>query len=286
MPDMDYENGLQQLRAAIDEADAVVVGAGAGLSTSAGFVYSGERFERLFGDFAAKYGFRDMYSAGFYPYQTPEEHWAFWSRYIWHNRYEPAPKDTYDKLLRLLDCKDFFVITTNVDHQFQLAGIPKKRLFYTQGDYGLWQCSVPCHDATYDNYETVKRMVSEQRNMRVSSELMPHCPVCSKPMAMNLRADGTFVEDPGWHEASERYQDFLDAHTRGKVLYLELGVGGNTPAIIKYPFWRFTYANPDAAYACVNLGEAYAPAEIRDRSILIDADIDRVIDGLLEDAGR
>ena len=218
-----------------------------------------------------------MYSAGFYPYETPEELWAYWSRYIWHNRYEPAPKDTYGKLLRLLDGKDFFVITTNVDHQFQLAGIPKKRLFYTQGDYGLWQCSVPCHDATYDNYETVKRMVSEQRNMREPSALVPHCPVCSKPMAMNLRADGAFVEDPGWHEASERYQDFLDAHTRGKVLYLELGVGGNTPAIIKYPFWRHTYANPDAVYACVNYGQAFAPREIQDRSILVDADIDEAL---------
>ncbi|MBQ9069392.1 MAG: Sir2 silent information regulator family NAD-dependent deacetylase [Eggerthellaceae bacterium] len=286
MSDMDFENGLQQLRRAIDEADAVVVGAGAGLSTSAGFVYSGERFERLFGDFAAKYGFRDMYSAGFYPYKTPEELWSYWSRYIWHNRYEPSPKDTYGKLLRLLDGKDFFVITTNVDHQFQLAGFPKERLFYTQGDYGLWQCSVPCHNATYDNYETVTRMVEEQRDMRVPTELVPHCPVCGKPMAMNLRADDSFVEDEGWHAASKRYQDFLDAHARGKVLYLELGVGGNTPVIIKYPFWRFAYANPDAAYACVNLGETFAPAEIRDKSILVDADIDRVINGLLEDAGR
>ena len=286
MPDMNLENGLQLLRSAIDEADAVVVGAGAGLSTSAGFVYSGERFERLFGDFAAKYGFRDMYSAGFYPYETPEELWAYWSRYIWHNRYEPSPKDTYGKLLHLLDAKDYFVITTNVDHQFQLAGFPKERLFYTQGDYGLWQCSVPCHDATYDNYETVKRMVAEQRDMRVPSKLVPHCPVCGKPMAMNLRADDTFVEDSGWHAACKRYQNYLEAHAYGKVLYLELGVGGNTPAIIKYPFWRHTYGNPEATYACVNFGEAYAPSEIRSRSILIDSDIDRVLDGLLEGAER
>ena len=286
MPDVDYESRLQRLRAAIDEADAVVVGAGAGLSTSAGFVYSGERFERLFGDFAAKYGFRDMYSAGFYPYETPEELWAYWSRYIWHNRYEPALKDTYGKLLRLLEGKDFFVITTNVDHQFQLADFPKERLFYTQGDYGLWQCSVPCHDATYDNYETVKRMVEEQRDMRVPSELVPHCPVCGKPMSMNLRADDTFVEDRGWHAASEHYQDYLETHARGKVLYLELGVGGNTPVIIKYPFWRLTYLNPDATYACVNYGETYAPSEIRDRSILVDADIDCVIRGLLKAAEK
>ena len=281
MPNTDYENGLQQLRAAIDAADAVVLGAGAGLSTAAGLTYSGERFERLFDDFIAKYGIRDMYSGGFFPFPLPEEQWAWWSRHIWCNRYEPAPKDTYGKLLRLLAGKDFFVITTNVDHQFQLSGFPKERLFYTQGDYGLWQCSEPCHDKTYDNYDTVKRMVEEQRDMRVPSELLPYCPVCGKPMAMNLRADDTFVEDAGWHEAAGRYQDYLDAHQSGKVLFLELGVGANTPIIIKYPFWRFTYANSEAAYACVNLGSAYAPAEIRERSILIDADIDRVLDDLL-----
>ena len=277
-----YENEIVRLRTAIEEADAVVVGAGAGLSTAAGFTYAGERFERLFPDFIKKYGFRDMYSAGFFQFATPEEQWAFWSRHIWCNRYEPAPKDTYGKLVRLLAGKDAFAITTNVDHQFQLAGWPKKRLFYTQGDYGLWQCSEPCHDATYDNFDVVKRMVEEQRDMRVPSELVPACPKCGRPMAMNLRADDTFVEDAGWHAAAERYRSFLEAHQEGKVLYLELGVGGNTPGIIKYPFWRFAYANPDATYACVNYGEAWAPPEIRDRSILIDADIDAVLDDLFK----
>ena len=276
----------KRLSTALDEADAVLVGAGAGLSTSAGFTYSGERFERLFPDFIDAYGFRDMYSAGFYPYETPEERWAFWSRYVWCNRYEPAPKDTYGKLLQLLGDKDFFAITTNVDHQFQQAGFPKERLFYTQGDYGLWQCSEPCHDKTYDNYGTVKRMVEEQRDMRVPTELVPHCPVCGKPMAMNLRADGTFVEDAGWHAAADRYRAFLEAHHEGKVLFLELGVGLNTPVIIKYPFWRYTNANPQAVYACVNYGEAYAHESIRDRSIVIDADIDLVFDELLEASGR
>ena len=280
---MTDRNELRRLKTAINEADAIVVGAGAGLSTSAGFTYSGERFERLFPDFIAKYGFEDMYSAGFYPYDTPEELWAFWSRYIWCNRYEPAPKDTYDKLLKLLAGKDFFVITTNVDHQFQKAGFPKGRLFYTQGDYGLWQCSVPCHNRTYDNYDVVKRMVEEQRDMRVPSELVPHCPVCGKPMSMNLRADDTFVEDAGWHAAAERYAAYLRAHQTGRVLYLELGVGGNTPVIIKYPFWRYTYDNPDATYAYVNFGQAMTAREIVDQSIVINADIDAVLSNLLEE---
>ena len=281
MKEDEYTKAITELRSTIETADAVVVGAGAGLSTAAGLTYSGERFERLFPDFIEKYGIRDMYSGGFFPFPTPEEQWAWWSRHIWCNRYERAPKDTYGKLLRALDGKDFFVITTNVDHQFQLAGFPKERLFYTQGDYGLWQCSEPCHNATYDNYETVKRMVEEQRDMRVPAELVPHCPVCGKPMAMNLRADDTFVEDAGWHAAAGRYRDFLEEHQEGKVLYLELGVGGNTPVIIKYPFWRYTAANPQATYACVNYGEAYAHQSIRDRSILIDDDIDRVLEDLL-----
>ena len=283
---MTHRSTFRRLRAAIDAADAIVVGAGAGLSTSAGFTYSGERFERLFGDFIAKYGFADMYSAGFYPYATPEERWAFWSRYIWCNRYEPAPKDTYAKLLRLLDGHDFFVITTNVDHQFQRAGFPKERLFYTQGDYGLWQCSAPCHNRTYDNHDVVRRMVEEQRDMRVPTELVPHCPICGEPLSMNLRADDTFVEDEGWHAAARRYNEYLSDHQTGRVLYLELGVGGNTPVIIKYPFWRYTYDNPDATYACVNYGQAMTAREIVDRSIVIDADIDAVLDELLGVAER
>ncbi len=276
------ESQLKQLREALDQADAVVIGAGAGLSTAAGLTYSGERFERLFGDFAAKYGIRDMYSGGFYPFATPEEMWAWWSRHIWCNRYEPAPKNTYAKLLQLVEGRDFFVITTNVDHQFQLAGCPKEQLFYTQGDYGLWQCSVPCHDKTYDNYETVMAMVEQQRDMRVPSELVPMCPVCGKPMSMNLRADDTFVEDEGWHAAANRYRDYLHSHRDGRVLYLELGVGGNTPGIIKYPFWQLVYDDPKATYACVNLGQVMTAREIVDRSILVDADIDAVLDALLE----
>lgn len=280
MPKRHNQDELQRLADAIATADAIVVGAGAGLSTAAGLTYAGERFERLFGDFAEKYGIRDMYSGGFYPFATPEERWAWWSRHIWYNRYVPAPKDTYKKLLALLQGKDFFVLTTNVDHQFQLAGFPKDRLFYMQGDYGLWQCSKPCHDSTYDNYEVVRLMVQQQRDMRVPSELVPRCPRCGRPMTMNLRSDETFVEDEGWHQAAERHAAFLDAHQRGNVLYLELGVGMNTPVIIKYPFWRRTFENREATYACINYGEAYAPAEIRNRSILLNADIDAALNGL------
>lgn len=221
-----------------------------------------------------------MYSGGFYPFPTEEERWAYWSRAIMLNRYMDAPKDTYSKLLTLLDGKDYFVLTTNVDHCFQRAGFDKKRLFYTQGDYGLWQCSKPCCDRTYDNEEVVRRMYAEQRDMRVPTELVPRCPRCGAPMAMNLRTDDTFVEDSCWHAAAERYESFLRRCEGRHVLYLELGVGMNTPVIIKYPFWRMTYANESAVYACVNYGEARAPREIAERSICIDADIDAVLGGL------
>lgn len=277
----DTVNGVEKLRDALAQAEAVVIGAGAGLSTSAGFVYSGERFQKHFHDFAEKYHFTDMYSGGFYPYDTLEEHWAYWSRYIWLNRYTPAPKPVYEDLLALVQDKDYFVLTTNVDHQFQKAGFDKHRLFYTQGDYGLFQCSEPCCQKTYDNEEIVRQMVEQQHDMRVSSDLVPHCPHCGKPMSMNLRADATFVEDDGWHAAAARYSEFLRRHENCKTLFLELGTGFNTPTIVKYSFWRMTSQWPDATYACINLGEAYAPREIERKAICINADIGWVLESFV-----
>ena len=268
-----YSDKLDRLRIALADADAVIIGAGAGLSTSAGFVYTGERFTEHFSDFQAKYGFDDMYSGGFYPYGTPEEHWAYWSRYIWVNRYMDPPKPVYDDLLKLVQAKDYFVITTNVDHCFQKAGFDKKRLFYTQGDYGLFQCSEPCCQETFGNESIVKAMVERQRDMRIPTSLIPRCPHCGKPLTMNLRSDDRFVEDEGWRAAAHRYAEFLRRHKGMKVLLLELGVGYNTPGIIKYPFWQMAAQNPDAVYACLNLGQAACPAEISKQSVCIDADI-------------
>ena len=264
---------IERLAKALGEADAVVVGAGAGLSTSAGFVYSGARFSANFVDFEAKYGFHDMYTGGFYPFPSREEFWAYWSRYILLNRYQDAPRPVYAELLRLLAGKDYFVLTTNVDHCFQKAGFDKKHLFYTQGDYGLFQCSEPCCRETWDNEAIVREMAARQKEMRVPTELLPVCPRCGKPLTMNLRSDDKFVEDEGWHAAAERYENFLRTRRRGRVLFLELGVGYNTPGIIKYPFWQMTAANPDAVYACVNQGEAFCPRDIDSQAICIDGDI-------------
>ena len=268
---------IDRLRRALWEADAVLVGAGAGLSAAAGFTYSGERFQRYFGDFAAKYGIRDMYSGGFYPFPTPEEFWAYWSHYILLNRYQDPPKPVYPDLLRLLAGKDHFVLTTNVDHCFQKAGFDKKRLFYTQGDYGLFQCSGPCCQETYDNEAIVWQMYEQQSDMRVPTALLPRCPHCGRPLTMNLRSDDSFVEDRGWHLAAEGYENFLRIRQGQKLLFLELGVGYNTPGIIKYPFWQMTARNPEAPYACINQGQGVCPHEIEKQSICIDGDIGEVL---------
>lgn len=270
-------DNIEKLKEKIRTADAVVIGAGAGLSTSAGFTYSGERFEKYFSDFRQKYGFEDMYSGGFYPYQTLDEYWAYWSRYIFVNRYQDAPKPIYENLLKLVAEKDYFVITTNVDHCFQKAGFDKKRLFYTQGDYGLFQCSEPCCRETFDNEAIVLEMLNRQKDMKIPTELLPVCPHCGKPLTMNLRSDDKFVEDEGWHRAAERYENFLRTRAGGKILFLELGVGYNTPVIIKYPFWQMTAKNPTATYACVNNGQAICPPEIRHKSICINDDISNII---------
>ncbi|MBQ8086816.1 MAG: Sir2 silent information regulator family NAD-dependent deacetylase [Clostridia bacterium] len=294
----DTENGVEKLREALAQADTVLIGAGAGLSTSAGFVYAGERFQKYFEDFHQKYGFSDMYSGGFYPYDSPEERWAFWSRNIYVNRYMNPPKPVYEDLFKLVEHKDYFVITTNVDHCFQKAGFEKQRLFYTQGDYGLFQCSKPCHKSTYDNADLVRKMVESQGfafakngdltvpenstlRLRIPSELVPRCPRCGRPMSMNLRADSTFVEDEGWYVHAKLYSDYLDAHRKSRTVFLDLGIGRNTPTIVKVPFMRMTYEWSNATYACVNYGEAFTPVEILDKSICINDDIGNVLKQLV-----
>lgn len=271
---------INRLKNEIKNADAIVIGAGAGMSTSAGLTYDGERFEKYFPDFHKKYEISDMYSGGFYPYETLEEYWAWWSRHIYINRYDITAGKPYMDLLNIVKDKDYFVLTTNVDHQFQLAGFDKKRLFYTQGDYGLWQCSRACHDKTYDNEETVRLMIKTQKNMKIPSDLIPKCPVCGAPMTMNLRCDNSFVQDNGWYSAASRYEDFIRRHKESHLLFLELGVGSNTPVIIKYPFWQMTAKNPKAIYACVNHGEAYCPQQIKKQSICFDMDIAEMLENV------
>lgn len=273
---------IAQLRKALDDADAVLIGAGAGLSAAAGLIMTGPRFTENFADFIAKYGFADLYSAGFHQFDSLEEKWAFWSRHFMLDRYGDIPNATYDVLKNLVADKDYFIITTNVDHCFQRTGFDKTRLFYTQGDFGLFQCSVPCCKKTYDNEEIVRRMAAEQKNMCIPSALVPRCPVCGAPMTQNMRFDDTFVEDEGWRRAMNRYQEFIRQHRDTNLLLLELGVGGNTPGIIKFPFWQLTAQDPAFTYACVTLNDAVCPPSITDQSICISADINDVLQALAE----
>lgn len=277
-----YSYNINRLKEEIKTVDAIVIGAGAGLSTSAGLTYNGERFEKNFADFHRKYGITDMYTGGFYPYDTLEEYWAWWARHIYVNRYDVPAGKPYTVLLELVKDKDYFVLTTNVDHQFQFAGFDKKRLFYTQGDYGLWQCSKACHNKTYDNEMSVRDMVIKQKDMKIPTELIPKCPVCGAPMTMNLRCDNSFVQDEGWYAAAERYEDFIIRHNGLHILFLELGVGMNTPVIIKYPFWQMTAKNPKAVYACVNRGEAYCPQDIEKQAVCINEDIEAVLYAMVQ----
>ena len=277
---VDDTDKIKKIQSALAEADAVIIGAGAGLSTSAGFTYTGERFHKYFFDFEEKYGFHDMYTGGFYPYHALEEHWAYWSRYIFVNRYQDAPKPVYENLLKLVADKDYFVITTNVDHCFQKTSFDKKRLFYTQGDYGLFQCSEPCCRETFENKDIIFEMLKQQKGMKIPTELLPVCPHCGKPLTMNLRSDNKFVEDEGWHRAAERYENFLRTREGQKNLFLELGVGYNTPVIIKYPFWQMTAKNPNAIYACINQGQAVCPQEIQRQAICINIDLGNALQEL------
>ena len=285
---------IDNLKKELDTADAIVIGAGAGLSTSAGLIYNGERFEKYLFDFEEKYNIHDMYSGTFYLMEEKEEVlWAFLARTIYINRYTKAPKPVYDELLELVKDKDYFVITTNVDHQFQMAGFDKKRLFYTQGDYGLFQSTDPYNRKTYENEEWVyaaleaqgfvkdeegRYQIPEDKDLKteIPSALIPKCPD-GYNAKMNLRGDDSFVEDEGWHEASSRYAKFLIEHQGKHILYLELGVGNNTPVIIKYPFWQMTLRSEKAVYACLNYGEAIAPIELRGRSVLLDGDIGEIL---------
>lgn len=276
-----YWADIENIKEKLKEAEAILVGIGAGMSTAAGLSYSGKRFQKYFSDFRAKYGIKDMYTGGFYPFSSLEEYWAWWSRHIYYNRYDTSVGEPYKILLELMKDKNYFILTTNVDHQIQKAGFDKNKLFYMQGDYGLWQCSKPCHNKTYDNEEQVKTMIANQRNMKIKSELIPYCPNCSAPMTMNLRIDDKFVQDEGWYRARNNYENFLNENKNKKIVFLELGVGRNTPGIIKYPFIQLTYQNKNASYIVINLDEEFIIEEIKNQSIKITKDISQVLKDIL-----
>lgn len=273
---------IKQIVDVIDNAEALVLGAGSGLSSAAGFKYEGMFFEDNFSDFIEEYGFSDMYSAGFYPFETLEEYWGYWSRHIYLNRYKYKDNELYKNLIDFIKDKNYFVITTNVDHQFQLSGVDKNRLFYTQGDYGLFQCSVPCHNKTYDNEDIIAEMVEKQKDRKIPSNLVPYCPKCNKPMTTNLRINDTFVEDEGWHRAHENYKNFLDINKYKKIVFLELGVGFNTPGIIKYPFENMISKYENAVLIRINQEKSPYFFDIKDKIIFVKGDLKETLNDIFK----
>lgn len=269
---------LDKAKKAIDDADYIVIGAGAGLSAAAGIEYSGKRFTDNFKDFIDKYSMTDMYSSGFYPFKTSEEKWAYWARHIDINRFQVGKTGLYQKLLKLVENKDYFIITTNVEHQFWINGFEDERIFATQGDYGLFQCSEACHDELYYNEEQIKSMLENTVDCKIPSELVPKCPRCGAEMETNLRKDNLFVEDANWHDANGRYKNFLDNVGDAKVVFLELGVGYNTPVIIRYPFEQWTYDNENATLIRLNRDFPGAIKENESKTISFDEDMDEIFD--------
>lgn len=268
-----YEEQIRSAARYLQEADYVLIGAGAGLSTAAGLTYSGKRFQDNFKEFIEKYGMQDMYSAGFYPFGTEEERWAYWCRHSYVNRIAPPAMPLYEKLFAMVKDMDYFVLTTNVDHQFQKAGFQNERIFATQGDYGRIQCMKGCHPKTYDAVSMFTQMNQAQKDCKIPSYMVPRCPVCGGPMAMNLRCDQYFVEDDSWNQAAENYGRYLKQLKKGNVLLLELGVGFNTPSIIRFPFEKMVRENKNINLVRLNLDEAVIPESFGKRGIGINRDL-------------
>ena len=268
---------LDNAKKAIDEEDFVLIGAGAGLSTAAGIDYTGERFEKYFKDFIEEYNFTDMYSSGFYPFESLEEKWAYWARHVFANRYDVGKTEVYQKLLKLVENKDYFVITTNVEHQFWINGFEDERIFATQGDYGLLQCEKACHDKLYPNRDQVYEWLDKTENFRIPPQLVPKCPVCGGEMDLNLRKDNYFVEDEKWHEMNKNYSNFLN-RADGNIVLLEIGVGYNTPGIIRYPFEQMAYNNKDITLIRLNKDFPNAIPENKDKTIGFDENVEDILD--------
>lgn len=278
----EYDQRVERAGKAIHEADYLLIGAGAGLSSAAGLEYIGKRFEDNFQPFILKYKFRDLYSSSFYPFKTEEERWAYWAKHISLNRYETPATQLYMELLKLTKGKEYFIITTNVEHQFHKAGFPAPQIFAVQGDYGYLQCEKACHKKLYYNEGIVAEMIGQTNDCKIPSALVPWCPVCGGKMDVNLRKDNFFVEDNEWNAANKQYNAFIQKTTGEKIVFLELGVGFNTPGIIRYPFEQMTWQNSNAVLIRINKNHPTGPVENENKTISFTEDMANAVKGLLE----
>ena len=282
--DQESERAIEKARVTLAKAERVLIGAGAGLSTAAGLTYSGGRFRRYFSSFIERYGMTDMYSAGFYPFPTDADRWAYWAHHAWVNCLGVGATSLYRQIFTWVQSRDYFVITTNVDKQFEKAGFESTRLFETQGDYAHIQCAQGCHSKIYEN-ETVFRAIEEDtewgKRTRVMDEfLLPRCPVCGGRMGMHLRCDNTFIQTNAWYEAKARYDAFVAEMLEKPTVLLELGVGWNTPVWIRMPFERLSVAL-DIPLVRMNFGESYVDPSIL-KGVGVDGDIAQLLPRVLE----
>ena len=276
----EYNKRISEVKNLINEADYILIGAGSGLSTAAGLEYFGESFEKNFKEFIEKYNFPDLYSASFYDFNTQEEKWAFFAKMISLNRFNKEPLKLYQELYSLIKVKDYFVITTNVDGQFEKAGFEKERVFETQGDYAYLQCENACHNKLYYNYDLVNEWLKNTKDCKIPNNLVPKCPVCGGNMEMNLRKDANFVQDENWYKQDKRYGEFLDKSQDKNLLLLEIGVGFNTPGIIRFPFEQMVYNNINTNLVRINKDYAFTNKEIKNKTILFDEDVNTIIEDL------
>lgn len=275
-----YKDRINKAKEVLGTAEYIVIGAGAGLSAAAGLTYSGKRFDENFADFKEKYGIMDMYSASFYPFKTEEEHWAQWARHIKVNRYDMPPTELYEKILKLITNKRFFVITTNVESQFEKAGFPRDKIYEVQGNYANFQCAKGCHDKLYYNEEPIRKMSINTHDCQIPSDLVPKCPVCGGKMDVNLRHNEYFVQDENWYQAKNRYEEFLTETDGSRVVFMEFGVGFNTPGIIRYPFEQMTFENQNASLIRFNRDFPLGEKENETKRISFDEEILNVINDL------
>jgi len=271
---------IEKANQLIVESDAILIGAGAGLSIAAGIAYSGTRFTNNFADYIERYKLTDMYSASFYPFHTLEEKWGYFSRHIKFNRFDAKIGKVYTDILNLVKDKNYFVITTNVDSQFFRAGFHSQRVFATQGDYGKFQCKIACHDELYDNEDVITQMVEKQADCHIPSSLVPYCPVCGGNMVSHLRIDANFIENADWKKTRERYVNFIQQSLGKQFVLLELGVGFNTPGIIRWPMEQIAMNYEKSALIRVNKEHVQPTYDIQDKSLLIENDITEFIEKL------
>ena len=278
----EYSSRILQAKQAIKQADYIIIGAGSGLSTAAGLLYSGEKFEKDFREFIEKYHFDNLYSASFYEFKTQEEKWAFFAKMIKLNRYNEKPLKLYQELYEIVKNKEYFVLSTNVDGQFYNSGFDKDKIFEVQGDYSYLQCENACHNKLYNNKELVEKWLRNTKNCKIPSDLVMKCPVCGGNMDMNLRKDANFVQDENWYRQSEKYEDFLSRSKGKNVVLLEIGVGFNTPGIIRFPFERMTAISEKTTLIRINKDYPNPMLEIENKTISFDEDTNKIIEDLKE----